>query len=155
MHLVEGVLNAIQSDALGHEFLQRQSALAVESDQGGEVALGQAVAVPGRLQRSAAGEEVHQRHFQAHIGCRDTNQHNGSGQIAGVEGLLPGFRPPNGVDHHVGAEAIGQLLDFFDDINLTGVDGVRGAELPRPLEFGVVGVDGDDRARPRPIWRRR
>ena len=146
MHLVECILDTFEPDALGHELLQRQSALAIEVDQGGEVALRKTVAVPGRLQRSPAGEEVHQRHLQAHIGCRNTHQDNGSGEIAGIESLLPGFRSANGVDHDIGAEAVGQFLDLLDDVVFAGVDGVGGAELPGPLEFGVVGVDGDDRA---------
>jgi hypothetical protein len=40
VHLVEGLLDAVQSDALGDELLQGQPALQVEADQGGEVALG-------------------------------------------------------------------------------------------------------------------
>ena len=30
------------------------------------------------------------------------------------------------------------------DIEVASVDGVGGAELAGPIEFGVVGVDGDD-----------
>ena len=112
--LWNAVLDTVQADAFGDELLQRQPALPVQADQGGEVALGQAVAVPGRLQRAAAGEEVHQRHVQSHVGRRNTNQHNGSGQIAGVEGLLPGLRAADGVDHHVGAEPVGEVLDGLD-----------------------------------------
>ncbi len=65
---------------------------------------------------AAVGEEVHQRHVQAHVGRGHTHQHNGSGQIARVEGLLPGFGPADGVDHHVDAEAVGEVLDGFDDV---------------------------------------
>ena len=58
MHLVKRVLDSVESDAFGHELLQRQPTLQVEADQGGEVTLGQTIAVPRRLQRAAAGEEV-------------------------------------------------------------------------------------------------
>ena len=68
MHLVEGVLDAVQSDALEDEPLQGKPTFAVEADQRGEVAFGQAVAVPGRLQRSAAGELVHRRHLEGQAG---------------------------------------------------------------------------------------
>ncbi len=125
-------------------FSSGKPALQVEVDQGGEVAFGQAIAVPRRLQRAAVREEVDQRHVQAHVGCRNTHQHNGSGQVAGVEGLLPGFGPAHRVDHHVGAEPVGEVLDGLDDVEFAGVDGVGGAELAGPVQFGVVGVDGDD-----------
>ena len=77
-------------------------------------------------------------------GVGHTHQHHGSGQIAGVEGLLPGLGPADGVDDHVGAEAVGEVLDGLDDVEFAGVDGVGGAELARPVQLGVVGVDGDD-----------
>ena len=118
VHLVEGVLDAVEADAFGDELLQRQPALQIEADQSGEVALGQAVAVPGRLQRSASGEEVDQRHLEGHVRRRNTDQHNRSGQVAGVERLLPGLGTADRVDHHVGAVAVGQVLDGLDDVEL-------------------------------------
>ena len=122
--------------------------LPVQADQGWEVPLGQAVAVPGGLQRAAAGEEVHQRHLQAHVRCRNPNQHNGSGQIAGVERLLPGLRAAHRVDHHVRTVAVGEVLDGLHDIEVAGIDGVGRAEVAGPVQLGVVGVDGDDPLRP-------
>ena len=62
--LWNAVLDVVDADPLGDELLQRQPALQVEADQRREVALGQAVAVPRRLQRAAAGEEVDQRHLE-------------------------------------------------------------------------------------------
>ena len=124
--------------------LQRKPALQVQVDQGGEVAFGQAIAVPRRLQRAAVREEVHQRHVQAHVGRRNANQDNGSGEIARVERLLPGFRAADGVDHHVGAEPVGEVLDGLDDVEFARVDGVGGAELAGPVQLRVVGVDRDD-----------
>jgi len=47
VHLVEGVLDLVEPDAFGDELLQREPALQVQADEGGEVAFGQAVAVPG------------------------------------------------------------------------------------------------------------
>ena len=108
----------VEPDALGDELLQRQPALQVEADQRREVALGQAVAVPRRLQRAAAGEEVDQRHLQRHVRRRNTDQHDGAGEVAGVERLLPGFRTADRVDHHVGAEAVGEVLDRLDRVDL-------------------------------------
>ena len=77
-------------------------------------------------------------------GVGHPHQHHGSGQIARVEGLLPGFGPADGVDHHVDAEAVGEVLDGLDDVEFAGVDGVGGAELAGPVQFRVVGVDRDD-----------
>ena len=105
-------------DALGDELLQRQPALPVQVDQHREVPLGQAVAVPRRLQRPAAGEEVDQRHLERHLRGRHADQHHGAGQVAGVERLLPGLGPADRIDHHVGAEAVGQLLDRLDGVGL-------------------------------------
>ena len=47
MHLVESFFDVVEADALGDELLERQAPLQVNADQGGEVTLGQAVAVPG------------------------------------------------------------------------------------------------------------
>lgn len=144
MHLVERLLDVFEPDAFGNEPLQRQPALQVKVDQRGEVAFGQAIAVPRRLQRTAVREEVDQRHVQAHVGRRNTHQHNGSGEIAGVEGLLVGFRSADGVDHHVRAESIREAADGLDDVDFAGVDGVGGAEGAGPVKLRVIGVDRDD-----------
>ena len=111
VHLVERLLDLVEPDAFGDELVQRQPALQVEVDQGGEVALGQAVAVPGRLERAAAGEEVDQRHLELHVRRRHADQHHRAGQVASVEGLFPGFGAADGVDDDVGAEAVGEILD--------------------------------------------
>ena len=97
-------------------------------DQHREVAGGQAVAVPGGLQRPAAAKHVQQRQFQGHLRGGHAHQDHGAGQVAGVESLLVGFRTADGVDHHVRAEAAGQLPDRLDGVGGGGVDGVRGAE---------------------------
>ena len=144
MHSVECLFDIAEPDAFRDELVQRKPALQIEVDQGGEVAFRQAIAVPGRLQRTAVGEEVHQRHVQAHIGRGHTDQHNGSGEVTGVEGLLPGFGPADGVDHDVDAEAVGEVLDGFDDVEFAGVDGVGGTEPAGPVQFRVVGVDRAD-----------
>src|SRR6185312_3228401 len=143
VHLVERVLDVVEADAFGHELLQRQPALQVEADQRGEVAFGKAIAVPGRLQCPTAGEEVDQRHLQLHVRCRNTHQHNGSGEIAGVERLLPGLRSPDRVDHDVGTVAVGEVLDGLHRIEFLGVYRVRRAETAGQVQLLVVGVDGD------------
>ena len=71
-----------------------------------------------RLQRSAAGEEVHQRHLQRHVRGGHADQHDGAGQVAGVERLLPGLGAADRVDDDVGAEAVGQVLDGLDRVEL-------------------------------------
>ena len=120
----------------------------MQVDEHGEVAGGQAVAVPGGLGGSAAAEDVDQGEFDLPVGVGDADQDDGAGQVAGVEGLGEGFRAADGVDDDVGAVAVGEGLDAFDGVLLLGVDGVGGAELAGPFEFSVVDVDGDDRRRP-------
>jgi hypothetical protein len=94
--------------------------------------------------KSRSGEEVDERHLELHVRCRNTNEHNGSGQVTCVKRLLPGLRASYGIDDDVGAEAVGEVLNGLDDVELAGVHRVGGAELSGPLQFGVVGVDGDD-----------
>ena len=61
MHLLERRLDVTETDLLGDERVEVEPALLVERDQHREVARGQAVAVPRRLQRAAAAEDVDQR----------------------------------------------------------------------------------------------
>ena len=75
------------------------------------------------------------------------DQHDGAGEVAGVERLLVHLRVADGLDAHVGAVAVGDRLDVLDRIGGRRVDGVRGAEVLGPLELAVVEVDGDDRRR--------
>ena len=99
-------------DALGDELLQRQPALQVEADQRGKSRSGRQspyhddFSAPPREKKSISG--ISERRMS---GRRNADQHNGSGQIAGVERLLPGLRPADRVDHHVGAVAVGEVLD--------------------------------------------
>ena len=60
---------------------------------------------------------------------RDADQHDGAGQVAGVEGLPIGLGPTDRVDHHVCAVPARQLLDARDGILILRVDGVRRAQL--------------------------
>src|SRR5439155_8972535 len=70
----------------------------------------------------------------------------GPGQVAGQEGLVPGVGPAHGLDHHVGAEAAGELPDGLDGIDDRSVDGVGGTESLGPLQLAGVDVDADDPA---------
>ena len=101
-----------EADLLGHEGVEVEPALLVEVDQHREVAGGQAVAVPARLQRAAATEDVDQRDVgDPHVRGGYADQHHRAGQVAGVERLLPGLGAADGVDHDVGAVAVGERLD--------------------------------------------
>ena len=103
MHLVERRLDVVDADLLGHERVEVEPALLVEVDQHREVAAGQAVAVPARLQRAAATEDVDQRDLgDLHVRGGHADQDDGAGQVAGVERLLPGLGATDGVDHDVG-----------------------------------------------------
>src|SRR5215210_8178588 len=116
MHLEEGLLDVLEPDRLGDEAVERQPALQVQVDEHREVAAGQAVAVPRRLQRTAAAEEVHQRHVDPHVGCGNADEHDRAGEVARVERLLVGLRAPHGVDDDVRAEPAGEVADRLDRI---------------------------------------
>ena len=49
LHLGKRILHVVDTDALGDELAEREAALQVQVDVGGEVALREAVAVPGGL----------------------------------------------------------------------------------------------------------
>ena len=116
----------------------------------------QAVAVPRRLERAAAAEEVDHRDVgERHVGRRHADLHDGAREVARVERLLQHFGPADRLDAHVGAVAVGELLDPGDHVLLRRVDRVRRAELLGPLELLRVEVDGDDRARARRAARAR
>src|SRR4051795_243709 len=147
VHLLEGLLDVLEGDGLGDELVEREAALQVQVDEHREVAGGQAVAVPGGLDRPAPAEDLDRRQLDLHVRRRDADHHHPAGQVAGVEGLLEHLRVADRVDRDVGAEPAGERLDCLDRVGLRRVDGVGGAELLRPLQLPVVDVDGDDRRR--------
>ncbi len=89
-----GLLDVLELDPLGHELFERQPTLLVQVDEHREVALGQAVAVPRRLERAAAREEVDQRHLEGHVRVGTPTRTTVAGQVAGVE--TPASRFPGG-----------------------------------------------------------
>jgi hypothetical protein len=97
-----------------------------------------AVAVPGRFERAAVGEEVHQCHLECRVGPRHADEHHGASEVAGVERLLPRCRAANRIDHDVGAVSVGQFLDGGHHIGVGGIDGMGGAKVARPLQFRIV-----------------
>ena len=120
VHLLEGGLDVADADLLGDERVEVEPALLVEVDQHREVTGGQAVAVPARLQRAAAPEHVDEREVgDLHVRGRHPDQDDRAGQVAGVERLLPRLGAADRVDHHVGAEAAGELLDRGHRVLLT------------------------------------
>src|SRR5687767_11488269 len=88
VHLLERRLDVVQADRLGDEGIEVEPALQVQVDEHREVAGGQAVAVPGRLQRPAPAEHLDQRQLDRHRRIRDPDEHPRPGEVAGVEGLL-------------------------------------------------------------------
>src|SRR5699024_1095711 len=103
----------------------------------------QAVAVPRRLQRPAATEDLDERQFQGGGRVRYADEHHRARKIAGGERLLIHRRVADGFDADVGAVAVGDRLDVLDGVGGLRVDGVRGAEVLRPRQLLVVDVDGD------------
>src|SRR4051794_37345610 len=147
VHLLERGLDVVQPDRLGDERVEVEAALQVQVDQHREVPGGQAVAVPGGLDRAAAAEDLDQRQLDLHVRRRDADQDDPAGQVAGVERLLEHGRVADGVDGDVDAEAVRVPLDRLDGVGVLRVDRVGGAHVLRPLQLPVVDVDGDDRRR--------
>src|SRR5699024_11223551 len=85
------------ADAFGYELVQGQPALFIEVDEHREIALGQAVAVPGGLEPAAATEHIGQRNGELHLRGGHAHQHDGAGEVTTVEGLPPGLRAADGV----------------------------------------------------------
>src|SRR5688500_11036280 len=133
--VVEGLLDVVQADGLGDELVEREAALQVEVDEHREVAAGQAVAVPGGLDRAAPAEDLDGRELDRHVGGGDADHDDAAGQVAGVEGLLEHLRVADRVDGDVHPEAPGEALDRLDRVGLPGVDRVGCAELPGPLQL--------------------
>ena len=149
LHLVEGLLDAVERDRLGHEAVEVEPALQVQVDQHREVAAGQAVAVPAGLERAATAEELDHRDLRhRHVGGRHADLHDRAGQVAGEERLLEHRGVADGLDDDVRAQAAGGLAHALDRVARRGVDGVGGAEVRRHLELLRVQVDRDDRGRP-------
>ncbi|BDZ59469.1 hypothetical protein GCM10025872_31260 [Barrientosiimonas endolithica] len=146
VHLLERRLDVAQPDPLGDERVEVEPALTIEVDQHREVAAGQAVAVPARLQRAAPPEHLDERQLgHLHLRGGHAHQDHRAGEIPCEESLFVRLRPADRVDHHVRAEATGELADLLHGVVLGAVDGVRGAKLAGLLELPVVDVDGDDR----------
>ena len=87
LHLVEGLLDTSEGDDLRDEGFEIETALLVEIDQHRKVATRKAVAVPTRLERTASTEDVEERKRQLHVGPRNTDEHDGAGEVAGLEAL--------------------------------------------------------------------
>jgi hypothetical protein len=84
-----------------------------------------------------------------HVRGRYADQHHRAGQVAGVERLLPGLRAADRVDHDVGAEAVGELLDASTgSCSPEELTVCVAPMLSGPVELPVVEVDGDDRGGP-------
>src|SRR5215211_2353372 len=103
VHLLERGLDVGKGDRLGDELVEREAALQVEVDQHREVPGGQAVAVPGGLDRPAPAEDLNRRQLDRHVRRRDADHHHPPGQVAGVEGLLEHLRVADRVDRDVDA----------------------------------------------------
>ena len=132
----------------GDEAFQGELSLQVQVDQVREVALGQAVAVPRRLQGAAAPEHVQQRQGEFHAGPRHTHQNHTTGEITAIERSLVGGWNSDSVDHHISAKPVGELLNLLRDLlrgEVLRVDGVCGAQLGGGLELLAVDVQADDR----------
>ena len=146
-HPREGVLDLVDPDGLGDEAVEVELSVQVEVHEHGEVPRGEAVAVPARLQRAAAAEELDHGQVDAHVGRGDADLHQGPGQVARHEGLLHHRRVPHRLDADVGPVATREGADRLDRVGRAGVDGVRRAERRGGLELSRVEVDGDDGGR--------
>ena len=130
---VERRLDVVEADRLGDELVQRQPALQVAGrPASGSPASGRQspyhddLSAPPRPKNSISGIS------STIVRGGHADQHDRAGQVAGEEGLSPGLRAADRVDHDVGAEAAGERPDRLDRRRLPGVDGVRRAEVAWP-----------------------
>ena len=147
VHLVEGLLDVAEPDRLGHEARRGRSGPAGT----GRSASGSRGWAGSRRTSWTSARRRDRRPRSAAARCvmsgvGHPDEHDGAGEVAGVERLLVGLGPPDRLDHDVGAEAAGELADAPRPRRRSrAVDGVGGAEAARPGELPVVDVDGDDR----------
>ena len=101
--------------------VQRQPALQVQVDQHREVAAEgrqspyqDDFSAPPRPKTSSSGSS------SVISGVGHADQDDGAGEVAGVEGLLVGLGAADRLDHHVGAEAAGELADRLDRVGRRG-----------------------------------
>src|SRR3954449_7023496 len=116
VHLVERRLDIVEPDGLRDELLQRQPTLQVQVDEQREVATRQAVAVPRRLHRTTASEQVDEGKFQPHVGCRNADEHRAAGEVTTVEGLRERLWSAHFFDDDAPPEPAGELLDRLDGV---------------------------------------
>ena len=135
MHLLERLLDVAESDALGHEGVEIEVALLVVAHKHREVPGWQAVAVPRRLERTTSTEDVEQGQLDRHVGRRHPDEHDGSGEVAGVKGLFVGLGASHGVDHDIRSVAAGESTDRFDRIFVAGVDAVGRSEREGQIDL--------------------
>ena len=123
VHLGEGGLDVTDADLLGDEGTEVEAALLVEVDEHREVARGKAVAVPARLQRATAAEDLDERQGDLLVGGRDAHEDNGAGEVAGKEGLLVGLRAADRLDDDGKPEGwrerpLDEIADFLNGLAL-------------------------------------
>ena len=118
LHLVERVLDVVEADGLAHEALEVEAPVEVQVDEHREVARREAVAVPARLERAAATEELDHRQLDAHRRVGHAHLHDGAREVARVERLLEHLGATDRFDADVGAVAVGERADRFDGIGV-------------------------------------
>ena len=133
LHPVERLLDPLEPDPLGNEPVQVESALQVQVDEHGKSWTLQAVAVPGRLERTAPAEHLDEAAVRAaSSGDGHADEHDGAGQVARLERLPVGLRPADGVDDDVRAEPAGEVLQPLHHVAGAGVEHVRWRRTPWP-----------------------
>src|SRR5699024_985980 len=103
------------------------------------------VTIPSGLQRATAAKDILEWQFQFHIWVWHSDEHDATGKVTCVEGLLIGLWVTNGFNYKICAETIGVLTNGFHGILVFGVDRVGSAKGLGLFQFGVVNIDGDDR----------
>src|SRR3954470_2659420 len=104
-HPRESLLDRIESDPLADETVQVEPSRLPQVDEEREVPRGQAVAVPRRLQRAAVAEDLDERQLDRHRRIRYADEHDGPGEVTGVERLAVCLRSPDCLDDHIRSEA--------------------------------------------------
>ena len=84
---------------------------------------------------------------QRHRGGDPAIEHELAVVLDDFAGGVEGFGCPGGFDHHIRAEAVGQILDGLDDVVLSGVEGDVRAEAAGEGQLALKHVHHDDAVR--------
>ncbi|EGJ76803.1 putative zinc-binding alcohol dehydrogenase [Streptomyces sp. Tu6071] len=145
--LVPGV-DLVERDLLGDQVVEVHPALEVHRGVEGDVPLEVRGAHVDALHLLRVGERAQGADVDARVRTGDPDEVEAAAPAEHLEALRGDGPRADEVEDVVRAAA-GQLADRLDGVVRAGVDDVRRAEGPRPLQLPVLDVRHDDQPRPR------